>query len=141
MNGYYVKILPTISPSSAFKDYEADEAVSGQYVHSMFGNRPTTGAMCPNCRMPLTPFLNLNLADGRISFLSLFGKQLVLYYCLGCAIPFGEFQYRLDADGRVSVLRYEAGVLSQKMAGRVIGGTSLNVLLRYLSTATPLCNC
>jgi hypothetical protein len=77
-------------------------------LHDFCGPHDIAGAFCPNCNKPLLRLLSLYARDGRLHINSDSTSVVHLLYCWTCSIPFGEFSYRLGADGSVELLKVPA---------------------------------
>jgi len=73
----------------------------GQVQHDFCGAHDIAGATCPYCNKPLLRILSLSAEDPVLNLEQ--GKTPVVHllYCWTCSIPFGEFSYRINADGSV----------------------------------------
>ena len=74
-------------------------------LHDFCGAHAIGGAVCPNCNKPFTRLLSLYAKDRRLSFDATRHSVVHLLYCWTCSIPFGDFSYRVDADGAIEVLQ------------------------------------
>lgn len=77
-------------------------------LHDFCGQHDIAGASCPNCKKPLLRLLSLYAKDGRLHINPDSTPVVHLLYCWTCSIPFGEFSYRLGADGSVELLKVPA---------------------------------
>ena len=76
--------------------------------HDFCGAHDIAGASCPNCKKPLLRLLSLHAEDERLAIDPARNSVVHLLYCWICSIPFGEFSYRLGADGSVELLKVPA---------------------------------
>lgn len=74
-------------------------------LHDFCGTHAIEGAGCPNCNRPFIRLLSLYGKDGRLNFDAVRHSVVHLLYCWTCSVPFGEFSYKVDADGSVEVLQ------------------------------------
>jgi hypothetical protein len=79
--------------------------------HEFCGEHNIAGAMCPNCKKPLLRLLSLNAEDPALNLDKSKTPLIHLLYCWTCALPYGEFNYKINPDGSIELLnvldRYE----------------------------------
>src|SRR4051812_24472958 len=66
--------------------------------HRFFGPSGLRGAVCPNCKLPLTHLLTLDTSDPRLDFLRRFGARVPLLFCWRCPLAQDVFAYQVGAD-------------------------------------------
>lgn len=78
------------------------------YAHRFGGQHTIQGAECPNCRLPLIRYLELDTRDPRLHLDSLGVERLPLLFCPRCPLAVdGEFSYRLLATDYIEIVRYD----------------------------------
>jgi hypothetical protein len=78
----------------------------GAYTHEFCGSNTIPGAQCPNCDKPLLKSASLSANDPALFLDPTRFSSLPLLYCWTCAIPYGEFRYKIHPDGSVGILKY-----------------------------------
>src|SRR5215471_13434311 len=86
--------------SQGFRVDYREDAVSTRHVFC--GEHDIRGARCFAGRHPLLRFLSLDTSDERLGLSSLGVPFVHLLYCWRCDV--GEFDYRLERDGGVTLL-------------------------------------
>jgi len=74
--------------------------------HLFCDSTPITGAMCPNCRVPLINYLSLDMNDARLSTHIDDLKRLPLLYCWQCPLQYEDFYYKITGENEILALRY-----------------------------------
>lgn len=75
-------------------------------AHEFCGSNIVRGAQCPNCDKPLLRLASFSASDSALLLDPARIPSLPLLYCWTCAIPYGEFQYKILSDGSVEILKY-----------------------------------
>ena len=76
-----------------------------EIIHQFCGANTINGGTCPNCQKPLMLLLSLDASDSRLDLNASIHPFVHLLYCWTCSIPFGDFSYKLRADGGVELLQ------------------------------------
>ena len=77
----------------------------GEVQHEFCGNHEIRGATCPHCHKPLLRILSLSASDQALNLDAAKTPIVHLLYCWTCSIPFGEFAYKINADGSIELIR------------------------------------
>ena len=91
------------------QSHSAGNSPSAGGVHVFCGRNAFPGAICPNCKIPLTLMLTLDTRDELLELPDLELGQIPLLYCWRCAIPAGLLRYKIRASGGVDVTEYAEG--------------------------------
>jgi hypothetical protein len=78
----------------------------GAFTHEFCGSNAVPGAQCPNCEKPLLKLASFSASDSALILDPARFATLPLLYCWTCALPYGEFQYKIHPDGSVGILKY-----------------------------------
>ena len=76
------------------------------HTHEFCGPNAIPGAHCPNCDKPLLKLAKLSATDPVLELDPQRIPDLPLLYCWTCAIPYGEFRYKIHPDGSVKVVTF-----------------------------------
>lgn len=74
-------------------------------VHEFCGENRIVGAKCPHCEKPLLRILSLNAEDAVLNVDPEKTPMVHLLYCWTCGIPYGEFSYKNNFDGSVTLVK------------------------------------
>lgn len=75
-------------------------------LHDFCGENDVAGGSCPNCARSLTKLLALHAKDPLLNLDRDRLSVVHLVYCWTCSIPFGEFSYKVEKDGSVTILSF-----------------------------------
>jgi hypothetical protein len=78
----------------------------GTLTHEFCGSNAVPGAQCPNCERPLLKLATFSADDPALMLDRARITSLPLFYCWTCSIPYGEFRYKVLADGSIQILNY-----------------------------------
>lgn len=76
------------------------------HTHEFCGPNIILGAHCPNCDKPLLKLAAFSAADPALELDPARVPSLPLLYCWTCAIPYGDFRYRIQPDGSVKIVTF-----------------------------------
>jgi len=74
--------------------------------HEFCGSNTVSGAQCPNCDKPLLKLASFSASDPALILDPTQTPSMPLLYCWTCAIPYGEFHYKILPDGSIEILKY-----------------------------------
>lgn len=84
----------------------------GGFQH-FIGGRPHHGSdLCPNCKKDLTRFFQLSTDDPKLGLAVEKHVPIELVFCWQCELAQGEFSYKLETNGCISILNATVGPVS-----------------------------
>ena len=100
------KLLPLALPE---RGYWLNFSPNPNHVqHDFCGSHTIPGATCPHCSKPLLRLLSLSSKDPVLIVEEAKTPVVHLVYCWTCSIPFGDFSYKIGADGSIGFIEVPA---------------------------------